>query len=129
MCTVHTFVTEVLREFIHTFKTTYNQTFQIKLVGNTQIQRNIQSIVVSNKRTGCCTTRNRLQDRSFNLQISVVIKVITHRVEYFRTLQENILYSIIHYQVHITLTVTQLRIIETIIGYTVFVFYDRQRAQ
>ena len=41
-------------------------------------------------------------------------KVITHRVEYFRTLQENILYSIINHQVYITLTVAQLLILQAV---------------
>ena len=42
MVLVHTFVTEVLADFINTLKTTYNQTLQVKLGSDTQIQVDIQ---------------------------------------------------------------------------------------
>ena len=42
MVLVHTFVAEVLSDFVHTFKTTNDQTFQVKLGSDTQIQIHIQ---------------------------------------------------------------------------------------
>jgi len=35
--TVHSFITEIFGKFIYTFKATHNQTFQIKLIGNSQV--------------------------------------------------------------------------------------------
>ena len=37
MCTVHTFITEVLANFIDSLESTYDQTFQVKFTGNTHI--------------------------------------------------------------------------------------------
>ena len=51
---IHTLVAEVLRKFIHSVKTSYNKTFQIEFVGNTHIERNIQRIVMGDKRS--CTS-------------------------------------------------------------------------
>ena len=42
MILVHTFVAEVLSDFIYTLEATYNQTFQVKLGSDTQIQIHIQ---------------------------------------------------------------------------------------
>ena len=42
MVLVHTFITEVLTDFVYTFKTTYDESFQIKLCCNTQIEIHIQ---------------------------------------------------------------------------------------
>ena len=55
---VHTLVAEVLREFIHPFETTHDEAFEIQLIGNAKIQRNVERIVVSDEWTSRCTTRD-----------------------------------------------------------------------
>ena len=42
MVFVHTFVTEVLSYFIYTLETTHNQTLQIKLGSDTQIEVDVE---------------------------------------------------------------------------------------
>ena len=128
MSTVHTFITEVLSDFVYTFKSTYDQTFQVKFAGNTHIQRNIKCIMVSNERTCRSSSGDRLQDRSFNFDISFRIEILTHRVIYLIAFQEYIFYSIVYYQVYVALAVTEFWIIEFIVSYTIFIFYDRKRA-
>ena len=128
MSTVHTFITEVLSDFVYTFKSTYDQTFQVKFAGNTHIQRNIKCIMVSNERTCRSSSGDRLQDRSFNFDVSFRIEILTHRVIYLIAFQEYIFYSIVYYQVYVALAVTEFWIIEFIVSYTIFIFYDRKRA-
>ena len=75
---VHSFVTEVLGEFIHAFKTTYDEALQIQLIGNTQIERNVKRVMVCDERTSGSSTRNSLQNRSLNLHISFAVEKFAH---------------------------------------------------
>src|ERR1035437_1752833 len=68
---VHTFIPEILGELIYTFETAYNQTLQVKLICNPQIERHVESIMMGNKRSCCCTSRNRLQNGSFHFKITL----------------------------------------------------------
>src|SRR5690606_22396649 len=51
MRSVHTLVAEVAAEFIYPVKTANDQSFQVQLVSDTQIERNIQRIMMRNERT------------------------------------------------------------------------------
>ena len=42
MVFVHTFVTEVLSDFVYTLKTAYDKSLQVKLGGDTQVEVHIQ---------------------------------------------------------------------------------------
>ena len=46
VCAVHSFVTEVLAYFIHTFETTYDKSFQVQFAGDAHIQRHVQCVVM-----------------------------------------------------------------------------------
>ena len=127
VCTVHTFVTEVLTDFIHTFETTHNQSLQVQLTGNTHVQWNIQCVVVSDKRTCRSTSGNRLKNRSFNFDISFRVEILSHRVVDLVPFQEDFFNSVVYYQVYIALTVTEFRVFKFIVSHSIFVFYNRER--
>ena len=127
--TIHPFVAEVFGEFIHAFKTTYNQSFQIQFIGYTQIQRHIQCIVMGDKRTCCCTSGNGLKDRSFHFDIILRIEIIAHGLIHFGSFNKNIFNPFVDYQIHIPLTVPLFRIFESIKCYSIFVFYNRKRTK
>ena len=57
---VHTLVTEVTRKFEHPVKTAHDQTFQVQLVRDTQVKRDIQRVVMRDKRAGRSSSRNSL---------------------------------------------------------------------
>ena len=127
MSTVHTFITEVLSDFVYTFKSTYNQTFQVKFAGNTHVQRNVQCVMMCNERACGCSSGDRLQDRSFYFYITFRVEVLTHRIVHFGTFQEDFFYTVVDNQVYITLAVAEFGIVKLIVSYTVLVFHDRQR--
>ena len=127
METVHTFVAEVLGELIHAVESTHNQFFQIQLIGNTQIERHIQSVVVGFERTGGSTTVERLQNRGFDFQIALFVQIVTHSVHQQCALDEGIFNVRIHDEVDVTLTIALLRILESIIHHTVLLFHNGQR--
>jgi hypothetical protein len=63
----HAFVPEIFGELVHAIETTYDQPFQVKLVGNAQVQSHIQGIVVRFKRTRRRATRKAAAELAFPL--------------------------------------------------------------
>src|SRR5690606_2443314 len=88
---VHPFISEVFCKFINTIKPTNYQSFQIQFVGDSQIQRNVQSIVMRNKRTSGSTARNGLQNWGFYFEITSVVEIFAHSVEKFCSFDKSIL--------------------------------------
>ena len=127
MITIHTFVAEVTTDLIHTFKTTYNKALQVQLRRDTQVHIYVQRVMMRDERTSRSTTGYLLQNRCLHFRVTCLVKYLTHRTQDSCTFEECILHAFIHYQVHITLTITLLRIIESVVCHTVFVLHDRQR--
>ena len=71
---VHALVPEVSREFIHAFESTHDKSFEVQFVGNAQIQRNIQRIVMRFEWSRRRTTGDGLQHRCVHFQPSLLIK-------------------------------------------------------
>ncbi len=108
--TVHTFVTEVTRELVNPFISPHYQSFQVKLIGNTQIQRNVQSIVMCNERASRSTSRYRLQHRSVNFKVAVAVKKVTYGLNEQSTFSERFTDFGIYHKINIPLTITHFRI-------------------
>ena len=53
---VHPFIAEVFGKFIHPFKATYDEAFEVELVGN-QVQRYVKCVVVRDEWTSCGSTK------------------------------------------------------------------------
>ena len=129
MGAVHTFVTEVLRELVNTFESAHDKAFQIKFVGNTEVERNVERIVVSDERTRRSTARDRLENRSLHFHVAVGVEILTHGVVHLCALDEYVFYTVVHHQVNVALAVAEFRVFECVVGYTVLHLYDRQRTQ
>ena len=93
---VHTLVTEITGKLEHPVKTAHDQTFQVQLVRDTQIERNIQRIMMRDKRTRRSPSRYSLQHRSLHLQTSHFRVELTDGVDHFRTLDKHILHLRVH---------------------------------
>ena len=76
MGAVHTFVAEIFGELIHTLETTDDQTFQIQLIGNAQIQWYVKRIVVRNKRACGGTTGDSLQNGGLHLHVAMLVEIV-----------------------------------------------------
>ena len=122
MRSVHSFISKVFREFINTVKSTNNQSFQVQFIRNSQIQRNVQSIVVRNKRSCRSATRNSLQNWSFNLHITSVVKEVSHGRKKLRSFHKNFFHIWVNHQVHITHSVTQFGVIKSIVYFSFFIY-------
>ena len=126
---VHTLVAEVLRELVNARESTHNQPLQIELVGNAQVKRDVESIVMGNERTGCCASRDALKDRSLHLKASGLVEVLAHCRDNLCPLHEYILNLRIDNKVNIPLTVTKLRVCKGIENLTVHLLNDRKHAK
>ena len=78
---VHPLVAEVFGKFIHAVKASHNETLKIEFVSYTHIERNVQCIVMSNKRTCRSPPRDCLKYRRFYLYVPVIIEVLSHSIE------------------------------------------------
>ena len=129
MGTVHTLVAEVFAQFIYTVETTYDQLLEVEFRCDTQVEINIQRVVVCDKRTCRCAARNRLQNRGLNLQIASLVEELAHGADDLAALDEDILHLRIDDQIHIALTITQFWVAECIVNLTVFLLDDWQWTQ
>ena len=119
MRAVHTFIAEVTAELIHTLEAPDDEALQIKLVGDTQIERDIQRVVMRDEGARSSTARDRLQYGRIDLDVATFVEELAHRIEDLRTLEEDILDMAIDDEVNIALAETELRISEAIEGLTI----------
>ena len=98
----HAFVAKVFWKFIHTIETTYNQSLEIKFVGDAQVERHVQRIVVCLERAGRRTTIQRLQHGRLHLQIALIIQVLPHGVNELCAFDKCFSYLRIYNQINIT---------------------------
>jgi predicted acyltransferase len=107
-----------------TLETTYDEALQIKLGSDTHIHILVECVEVGDEWAGRSTTGNALQGRSLYLCIASVVEYAAQSAQYGSTLQEGILHAIVYDEVNIALTVTQLRIVELVVSYTILVLHD-----
>ena len=129
MRAVHTFVAEVTAELIHTLEASDDEALQIKLVGDTQIERDIQRVVMRDERARSSTARDRLQYGRIDLDVATLVEELAHRIEDLRTLEEDILDMAIDNEVNIALAEAELRISEAVEGLTILLLDHGQGTQ
>ena len=127
--TVHPFVAEVLAELVHAVETSYDQTFEIQFIGDAQVERDVQCVVVRDERPGRRSAGNWLQDRRLHLEVAPLVEELAHRVDDLTPLEERILDLRIDDQVDVALAVALFRIAEGIVYFAVFLLDYGQRAQ
>ena len=123
---VHTLVAEVLRELVHSVESAHDEPLEIELVGDAQVQRNVQRIVVGDEWPCGRAARNALKDRCFHLETAGFIEVLAHRGDNPGSLDEHFLYLRVDDEVDVPLAVAQLRIGHGIEHLSVLFLYDRK---
>lgn len=126
---VHALVAEILGELIHAVIASHDESLQIKLIGNTQIQRDVQCIVMCDERSCRSAARYRLENRGLHLQTACIVEILTHRSDNLGPLDESVLYLRVYDEVHISLSVSELRIGERVVHLAVSLLHDRKNFQ
>ena len=82
---LHTFVTEILSDFVYTLKTAYDKSLQVKLGGDTQVEVHIQCVVVGDEGACACTAGDGLQNRCFHFRIAGFVDVYKRQFDMYPT--------------------------------------------
>ena len=126
---VHPFVTEVLRELVYSGISSDNQPLEVELVGYTEVQRNVEGVMMCDERPCGRASRNRLEDRRLHFKASCFIEVFAHRGDYLASLDEHIPDGRVHDEIHISLPVFQLRVCKCIVDFPVLLLDDRKHPE
>ena len=108
MIAVHAFIAEVTTDLINTFKTAYDEAFEVEFGSDTQVHIYIERVMMGDEWTRGSATGYLLQDRSFDFGITSLVKHLTHGTQDSRTLEEGLFDAFVNYEVYITLTRTVL---------------------
>ena len=104
---VHTLVAEVLANFVDAFEAADYESLQIKFGSDTQIQIDVERVVVRDERPRTGAARDRLQDGRFYLRVARFIECVAQSFDDNGALSERLLYILVNDEVYITLTVAQ----------------------
>ena len=130
MGAVHAFVAEVLREFVHALEAAHDQPFQVELVGDAHIERDVEGVVVGDERTGRGAARDRLEDRGLHLEVAVFVEVVAHRADDLRAFLEDFADVRIDDQVDVAHAVAEFGVGEAVVDGAVGVgLHDREDAE
>ena len=109
-----TFVTEYTADFIHTFKTADDQTFQRQFQSDTAVHVDIQCVMVCDERSCGSAAGNGLQYRCFHFQEALAVQEFTDFCDDAGTFDECVTHFGVYDQVQISLTVTQFLVFQTV---------------
>ncbi len=126
---VHPLVAEVLGEFIYPVVSSHDQSLEVEFVGDSQIERDVQRVVVGDERTGGRASRYALQDRGLHFEAAGLVEVPSHRGDDFRPLDEHLPDLGIDDEVHVSLAVAEFRVGDRIEHLTVHLLHYRKHFQ
>src|SRR5690606_9842380 len=108
VCAVHSLIPEIAAELVHPIESSYNQSLQIEFIGDSQVKRYIECVVVRDEWTSSSSTWNALQNRSVNLQCSAFVEKRTNGIHHPGALHEGFFYRRIDDEVCIALAISKL---------------------
>ena len=129
MRTVHALVAEVFRELIDALKAAHNKALQVKLVGNAEVEIDVERVVVCHERAGGGATGYRLQDGRLDLKVSASVEELAHGGVDFAALDEDLLHVGIDHEVDVTLAIALFGVGEAVVDYAVFLLDHGQRPE
>jgi len=129
VCPVHAFVTEVLGKLVHAFKTAYDEALQVELIGNAQVEGNVQGIVVGDEGAGGRSTGYGLKNGGLHFHVASFVEEVAHGAEHQGAFAENVFDLIVDNQVDVALTVAEFGVGKGIEHFAVFFLDHRQGAQ
>ena len=129
MVAVHTLVAEVLSDFIHALKAAHDETLQVQLGGDAQVEVHVQRIVVGDEGAGTGTAGNTLQNGSFDFGIACLVQHLAHGFHHERALLEGFLDIGIDDKVHVALAIAQFGVIKAVVGHAILLLDHRQGFQ
>ncbi len=87
---VYTFVAEVTTNFVNTFQVAHEQALEVKLKGDAQVEVLFELVVVGDERFRGRAAIQRLHNRRFHFQETIVIQESAHEGDNAGTGAENL---------------------------------------
>lgn len=105
---VHAFVAEVLGKLVYSCKASDYQPLEVELIGDAQVQRDVEGIVVGDE--GACVGASRygLQDGCLHFHVSEGVEILPHGLYDAGPLDEYVLDVRVDHQVHVSHAVAEL---------------------
>ena len=118
---VHPFVAEVSAELVHPVEPAHDQPLQVKLVGNPQVERDVQGVVVGDERPRRRATGDALKHRGVHFHPSFGVERFTDFSNDGGTRFEGLFHLRVDDQIHVAHPVPQLGVGEGVVHVAVFV--------
>ena len=126
---VHSLIAEILRELIYSVVSSDNQPLEIQFVGNTEVERNVERVVMGDERPCCRASRDGLENRSLDLEAARIVEILAHGCHNLCSLHEHVLHLRVHNEVHISLPVAEFRVAECVEYLSVCLFHNREHLE
>ncbi len=107
------FIAEVAADFINAVEAADEQTLQIELEGDSQVQILVQLVVMGDERTGRGAAVNRLEDRGLDFEEVMAVEEAAQGADDLGTLAEDVLDLRVDNEVGVALAVAQFGIAQT----------------
>ncbi len=121
---IHAFVAEHFSELIDTVEASDDESFEVELVGDAQIEGDVEGVVMRFKGAGCGAAVDGLEDGRFHFEPAVLVEVVAHGLDEFAALFEDFADFGIDDEVHIALAVAEFGVGEGIVNIAFFIAFD-----
>ena len=129
MRAVHTFVAEVLADFVHAFEPAHDQALEVKLGGDAAIHLLVERIEVCDE--GACRSAagDVLERGGFHFRVARFVENGTQGADGLGTFVERVLHLRIHNEVDVTTAVAQFGILKGVVDHAVLFFRRGERLE
>ena len=107
-------VAKVVGDLVHAVEPADDEPLEIELVGDAQIQRALQLVMVGDKGPGVGAAIDRLQRGRFDLEAAARIEKAPHGRDDARALDKDVAHLVVGQQVEIALSVARLDVAQTV---------------
>src|SRR5207248_8548796 len=106
-------IPEIVTDLVHAIETANDEPFEIKLVGDSEIERHVECVVMRHERTRICAAILRLQYGRLHLDVLELVEKAAHARDHPRARAEQLADFRMDREVHITLTRSLLGICQS----------------
>src|SRR5699024_8352610 len=110
MSRVKSLVSEHTADLVNSLQSSYDQSLEIKLKGDTELEILVQCVEVRLKRSCRSSSGVAHEDRRLHFHKALSVQISPDRAENLRTLDKGIFYLRVHDQVHISLAIADIRV-------------------
>jgi len=101
-------VAKVLRDFVDAFQPAHEQALEVQLVGNAQVERHVQRMVVGGERPRGGPPVDGLKGRRLDFEVAALVEKAAHRAQKLGALAKDLAHAGVHRQVDVAPAVAEV---------------------